>query len=690
MTTEAITLRFALLGHLRAWRGPRELELGSRQQRTLLALLLLREGRPVPVDALVADIWGDRAPARAVGSLRTYVSRLRKEIEAPDGEGDGTRVLVSEHGAYALRVPAEAVDFGLFRRDVAAADLARAARRPEEARALLRTALALWGDEPLAGLGGPGVEAERNRLAGQRLAALETRLSLDVELGEHVSVVPELRELTERHPLRERLGALLMRAYVLSGQGAEALAVHERTRRLLAAEFGIDPGREMATMAEGITSGPGGADPVGGGATGRHPAAGTAGVTAADGAPREVPAAGAAAVRSGPEPGADAFRRPAQVPRDLADFTGREEALAQVAAELTGSGARTPDGLRSPAAARPAPVVVVSGSTGTGKSALAVHAAHRVRAEFPDGQLYADLRAADGTPIDPAVVLESFLRALGGPGAPVPEQQADRAALYRSELAERRVLVVLDNVAEPASVGALLPGGPGCAALITTTARLSGLAGAHHTHLGVLSRAEALTWLETAIGAQRVAAEPQACAELADLCGGLPLALRIVAMRLATRPAWAIASVVGALRGRHRLAALGIADLSVREAFQREYGYLPASLRAAFARVALLREPDGRFGPTAVALALGLPSGEARALCEELVDRSWLESERPDRYHVHGLLREFAVSVQQDELAPRADRDRPAPVLFAPGGTDLRLGGGPLRPARGAREGLAS
>lgn len=683
MTTGATTLRFDLLGPLRAWRGPQELELGSRQQRTLLALLLVRQGRPAPVDALVADIWGDRPPARAVGSLRTYVSRLRKELEIPDGAGDGPRVLVSEHGAYALRVPAEAVDIGLFGRDVAAADLARAARRPEEARTLLRSALGLWGDEPLAGLGGPGVEAERSRLEGQRLAALETRIALDVELGEHVRVLGELRELAERHPLRERLSALLMRAYVLSGQDGEALAVHERTRRLLAAEFGIDPGREMAAIAEGITSG------GGVGATGSDLAA----VEPAHEVPREAQAAGAGRPAlpggggpTGPEPVPDGFRRPAQIPRDLADFTGRDEALAQLTGELSGG----------PAAARPAPVVVVSGSTGVGKSALAVHAAHRVRGHFPDGQLYADLRAPDGTAVHPAVVLESFLRALRGPDRPVPEQQTDRAALYRSELAEARVLVVLDNVGDPAAVDALLPGGPGCAALITSTARLSGLAGARHTHLGVLSRDEALTWLETAIGTERVAAEPEACVELTERCGGLPLALRIVAMRLATRPSWAVASVVAALRGRQRLTALGIADLSVREAFRREYGRLPAALRPVFARVALLREPDGQFGPTAVALALGVPSGEARALCEELVDRSWLESARPGRYHVHGLLREFAVAVQQDGQdghdgpGAQADGERPAAVLFAPDGADPSLGSRSLRPPRGTREGLAS
>ncbi|MFD6880344.1 MULTISPECIES: BTAD domain-containing putative transcriptional regulator [unclassified Streptomyces] len=688
MDTDAISLRFTLLGRLRAWRGSRELELGSRQQRTLLALLLLREGRPAPVDALVADIWGDRPPARAVGSLRTYVSRLRKEIEAPGPAGDGPRVLVSEHGAYALRVPPEAVDLGLFRRQVAAADLARAAGRPEDARESLRTALALWGDEPLTELGGPGVEAERNRLAGQRLGALETRLILDVELGHHVPALAELRELTERHPLRERLGALLMRAYVLSGQDAEALAVHERTRRLLAAEFGIDPGREMAAMAEAIACGTGGTGGPGSPGAGVTGGAATAGVSACAG-PCEAPDAGTAVgtgARTGLRPAPDDFRRPAQLPRDLADFTGRDEALAQVIGALTGAR----PGLPAPGAARAAPVVVVSGSTGVGKSALAVHAAHRVRGHFPDGQLHADLRAPDGTAVRPESVLESFLRALGGAGRPVPEQQADRVALYRSDLAERRVLVVLDNVEDPAAVDALVPGGPGCSVLVTSTTRPSGLAGAHHTHLGVLSPAEALAWLETAIGAGRVATEPQACSELVDLCGGLPLALRIVAMRLATRPAWAVASVVGALRGRHRLTVLGIADLSVREAFRREYGRLPAPLRSVFARVALLREPDGRFGPTAVAPALGVPADEARALCEELVDRSWLESARPGRYQVHGLLREFAVSIHRDEPAPRADGDRPVAMLFAPDGADTRLGGRSFRPSRGLREGLAS
>ncbi|WP_448699702.1 BTAD domain-containing putative transcriptional regulator [Streptomyces avidinii] len=556
---------------------------------------------------------------------------------------------------------------------------------PRRARILLRTALALWGEEPLAGLGGPGVEAERSRLEGQRLAALEMRLALDVELGEHIRALGELRELAERHPLRERLSALLMRAYVLSGQDGEALAVHERTRRLLAAEFGIDPGREMACDRRGHHERwrhrRHGERPRGRGAGARGPAR-AAGRRDRAGRPARAGRADRAGTRSGrfPAPGPDAPRS-GRLHRPGAGARGADSG------QLTGGQAGGAAGVR------PAPVVVVSGSTGVGKSALAVHAAHRVRGRFPDGQLYADLRAPDGTAVHPAVVLESFLRALRGPDRPVPEQQTDRAALYRSELAEARVLVVLDNVGDPAAVDALLPGGPGCAALITSTARLSGLAGARHTHLGVLSRAEALTWLETALGAERVAAEPEACVELTERCGGLPLALRIVAMRLATRPSWAVASVVAALRGRQRLTALGIADLSVREAFRREYGRLPAALRPVFARVALLREPDGQFGPTAVALALGVPSGEARALCEELVDRSWLESARPGRYHVHGLLREFAVAVQQDgqDGTGRADGERSAAVLFAPEGADPSLGSSrSLRPPRGTREGLAS
>ncbi|MEU6483693.1 BTAD domain-containing putative transcriptional regulator [Streptomyces sp. NPDC046887] len=672
MTTGTDTPRFALLDRLRGWRGERELDLGSRQQQTLLALLLARQGARVPVATLVAAVWGEDPPARAVGTLRTYVSRLRKLLEPPDATAEGAprtpRLLVSERGGYALRVPAEAVDLGRFQRDVASADRARAAGRPAEARDLLRAALDLWGDEPLAGLAGPGIEEERSRLVARRLDALEARLELEVELGGHAAVLGELRELAERHPLRERLAALLMRALVLNGREGQALAVFDRTRRMLAAEFGLDPGRHMSALAEGITragypAGPGpaaGFGPAGGARCGT-PAEAWAAV---DGAGCPGTATGAADTPSGgdgPPPGADGtappptrLPRPAQLPRDIADFTGRSEEVRSVVDGLTaGSGYA-------------APVVVVSGTTGVGKSTLAVHAAHRVCDAFPDGQLYADLRGPDEVPKDPVAVLSSFLRSLASPGRRLPEDLADLVALYRSELAARRVLVLLDNVADTAALGPLLPGGQGCAALVTAGTRLTALAGAHHVHLGVLPRAEALGWLETALGAERVAAEPLACAQLVDRCAGLPLALRVAIARLATRPSWAVAAVTAELTDRHGLSRLALAELSVEGALRRDYTRLPERLRSVFARVALAREPDGRFGPLAVAPVLGVGSHQARELCEQLVDLSWLESPTPGRYHVHALLREFAVTVRWEDAPPPARADLPATPLFPP------------------------
>ncbi|WP_432093083.1 BTAD domain-containing putative transcriptional regulator [Streptomyces sp. bgisy100] len=659
MTAGAETVRYALLDRLRAWRGTEEVELGSRQQRTLLALLLLRQGAPLSVDGLVAGVWGQDPPLRAVGALRTYVSRLRKLLEPRHGTGGAPAVLVSEHGGYVLRVPVEAVDLGRFQQDVAAAELARAAGRPGEARELLRTALALWGEEPLAGLGGPGIEAERARLSARRLSALESRLALDVELGEQAAVLGELRELTERHPLRERLGELLMRALVLSGQEAEALAVYERTRRVLAAEFGLDPGHEMASLAGSLP-------------LRRAPA----GAPAPGALPEGATASGTGTMRSG-------YHRPAQLPRDLADFTGRDGAVERVTGALT------------TAVGRAVPVVLVSGMAGVGKSALAVHAAHRVRGHFPHGQLYADLRAPDGGPADLAGVLGSFLRALRGPVEPIPESVADRVSLYRTELAERRVLVFLDNVTDPEPIGPLLPGGPACAALITSGVRTTAPAGAGHTHLDALTPDEVLAWLEKAIGPERVAAEPEACARLAEVCGGLPLAVRILAMRLATRPSWTVASVVEGVSGRNRPAGLRVADLSVEGVFQREYARLPVRLRRVLPAVARSADEDGIIGTAALTGALGRSAHAAHDLCEELVDVSWVESAAPGHYRIHGLLQEFVgapefADAREAGGGPGREGGPYAEILFAPGDDGGRGGAAARRLRPGGQDDLAS
>ncbi|MBF6052930.1 SARP family transcriptional regulator [Streptomyces eurocidicus] len=601
MVTGDTGLRFALLGRLRAWRGDRELELGSPQQQAFLAVLLLREERAASVADVVEALWGENPPPRAVGTLRTYVSRLRKLLEPERAAGESPQVLVSVPDGYVLHVPREAVDLARFEDHVASAGRARAAGQLAEARARLRLALEPWQDDPLPGVPGAAMDAHRARLADQRLTALEARLELDLELDGPRSVLTELTDLAARHPLRERLRALQMRALHHDGRSAEALAVYDETRLLLSEELGLEPGPDLAgardlLMPPDVTGGTGLPDPV-------------------------------------------APPLPAQLPGDLADFTGRATLVADLCALLTSE--------RPGAAA----MVAVSGAGGVGKSALAVHVAHRVRETFPDGQLYTDLQGVGGHPADPATVLGSFLRALGVDAVAIPEGLAERSALFRTRLDGRRVLILLDNAHGPEQVRPFLPGPPSCAVLVTSRAKPAGPVSARLVDLGVMTPDEALELLGKVMGRARVAAEADDAARLVSACGHLPLAVRIVAARLATRPAWPLGALHGRLADeKHRLAELRVADLTVEAAFALGHAQLRPDQQRAFRLLAL---PDGPHVSSAAAAAvLDLPEPQAEALCESLVDVSLLESPTPGRYRYHDLLRLYARERASAEESP--------------------------------------
>ncbi|MHA7958592.1 AfsR/SARP family transcriptional regulator [Streptomyces sp. L500] len=598
--TDGGELRFAVLGRMRAWRGDEALELGSPQQRTFLAELLLREGRAASAAEIVDALWGGEPPPRAVGTVRTYASRLRKLLEPERAPGAPSRVLVSVSGGYALRVPREALDAARFQDQVAAAARARAAGRPREARELLRSALALWSDEPLLGLPGPRVPARRAHLCDQRLMAFEARLELDLELGDPDAALRELADLAARHPLHERLSALHILALHQGGRRADALAVYEETRRVLAEHMGLEPGRELTEARRRLLT------------------AGTDAGTAAD-SPHDTV-------------------RPARLPGDLADFTGRTTAVAEVCAALI-TGQAT---------------VVVSGPSGVGKSVLAVHAAHRVREYFPDGRLYADLRDPDGGPAPTAAVLGTFLGALGVAAAAVPDGEAERAALLRRLLTGRRVLMVLDNAEDTGRARPFLPAPPGCAVLLTSRAKPAGLPHARLTDLGALTPREAHALLARVAGEDRVAAEPRAAAELVEACGRLPVAVRIAAARLAARPSWTLGAFVERLADDGRcLAELRTAGMSAEAALAPAYDRLDAHRRRALALLALAEGP-GFSSHTAAAL-LGVPEEEAEPLCESLVDASLLESPAPGRYRLPCLFR-LLVRERAGTALPPAER----------------------------------
>jgi DNA-binding SARP family transcriptional activator len=589
-------LRFAVLGPVRAWRGTEPISVGSPQQKALLCALLLRGGRPATAQELLNAVWGEEPPPTALAALRSYAFRLRKAL--------GAEALATVEGGYVLD-PGEGFDLFLAERHQAAAEKARAAGDLATARDELRGALALFDGEPLAGLPGPYAETQRTRLTEWRLQLTETCLDLDLQAGCHAEAVSELTVLSAEHPLRERPRALLMLALYRSGRQAEALGVYADTRRLLADELGVDPGAELAELHQRVLE----ADPS------LLPLVPRPGAGAAT---------GSGAVAAEPV-------RPAQLPATVADFTGREDFVRELGERLAGASAE--GGVMA--------VSAVAGIGGVGKTTLAVHVAHAVAGAFPDGQLYVDLQGADAVPAEPETVLASFLRSLGVTDSAIPESLADRAALYRSTLAGRRVLALLDNAHDAAQVRHLLPGTPGCAALITSRPRMVDLAGAHLVDLDVMSPEEALLLFTRIVGEERVAGERQAALEVVAACGFLPLAIRIAASRLATRRSWTVSFLARRLSDeRRRLDELRAGDLAVRATFDFSYGQLTPSQARAFRLLALADGPD--ISLDAAAAVLDLDVTDAEELLEALVDISLLESNAPARYRYHDLVRLYA------------------------------------------------
>ncbi|MGW8374449.1 BTAD domain-containing putative transcriptional regulator [Streptomyces sp. ODS28] len=599
-------LRFTVLGPVRAWRGEEALDTGSPQQRALLAALLLRGGHTATAEELIDAIWGEEPPARAKAALRTYASRLRKAL------GDDAEMLVSESGGYAMRT-GHGTELDLDTAHGLSVDAEKAAAGGDRYRAqdLYNTALEQWDGEPLAHIPGPYAEAQRTRLEEWRLSLQEHRLDLDLQLGCHGDAVGELTALTAQHPLRERLRELLMLALYRSGRQAEALAVYADTRRLLADELGVDPRPELAELQQRILEADEGLTHV----------------------PEETVGSGA------PAPA-----RPAQLPASVPDFTGRSAFVTELSEQL--------------GSAEGAVMVVsaVAGIGGVGKTTLAVHVAHAASEHFPDGQLYVDLQGAGAAPADPEAVLGSFLRALGTPDSHIPDGVEERAGLFRSLLAGRRILTLLDNARDAAQVRPLLPGTGGCAALITSRVRMVDLAGAHLVDLDVMSPDEAMTLFTRIVGEERVGAERQAAMDVVGACGFLPLAIRIAAARLASRRTWTVSVLAAKLADeRRRLDELQAGDQAVKATFELGYGQLDAEQARAFRLLGLADGPDISVHAAAAMLDRGLESTEE--LLESLVDTSLLESAAPGRYRLHDLVRLFARACAERDEQPPAERE---------------------------------
>ncbi|MFH9197117.1 AfsR/SARP family transcriptional regulator [Streptomyces anulatus] len=594
-------LRFTVLGPVRAWRGPELLSSGSPQQRALLAALLLREGRTATAGELIDAFWGEDPPSQALATIRTYASRLRKIL--------GQDTLVSESGGYAIRTDRAALDLTLAQDLAAEAEKARAAGDRCQARTLINKVLGLWDGEALASVPGPYADNQRTRLEEWRLQLTETRLDLDLEVGCHAEAVSELTALTAAHPLRERLRELLMVALYRSGRQAEALAVYADTRRLLAEELGVDPRPELAQLQQRILR-----------------------------ADEEL-------ARPADEPApAPAPLRPAQLPATVPDFTGRSAFVSELGSRL------------ATAESSVMAVSAVAGIGGVGKTTLAVHVAHQARRHFPDGQLYVDLQGAGARAAEPETVLGSFLRALGTADSAIPDTLDERAALYRSTLDGRRILILLDNAHDAAQIRPLLPGTPGCAALVTSRVRMVDLAGAHLVDLDVMSPEEALQLFTRIVGAERVGAEREAALDVVAACGFLPLAIRIAASRLAARRTWTVSVLAAKLADeRRRLDELQAGDLAVKATFELGYGQLEPAQARAFRLLGLADGPD--ISLAAAAALLDLDPHVAEDLLEALVDTSLVESAAPGRYRYHDLVRLYARACAERDEQPPVERE---------------------------------
>lgn len=600
-------LAFGVLGPLRAWRQAEALPTGSPQQRALLTALLLRDGRTAPAAELIDALWGDEPPPQALAALRTYASRLRKTL--------GAGMLLSESGGYALRPAPDALDLHVARDLAAQSERVRGLGDLPFARDLLTQSLGLWDGEALASVPGPYAATQRARLEEWRLELLETRLDMDLELGAHAEAVSELTALSAAHPLRERLRELLMLALYRSGRQAEALTVYADTRRLLADELGVAPRPELSRLQQRIL--------------------------VADDSLFAVPHA--PPVRRPAEP-----PRRSMLPATVGDFTGRAAFVRELVDRLETTQAGAEGSVMA--------VSAVTGVGGIGKTTLAVHVAHQVRAHFPDGQLYCDLQGSgSGDAAPPEAVLGYLLRALGMPDSEIAATVEERSAQFRAALDGRRILVLLDNARDATQIRPLLPGTAGCAALVTSRVRMLDLAGAHLVDLDVMSPDEALRLFTRIVGEERVSAERDAALDVVGACGFLPLAIRIAASRLSARRTWTVSVLAAKLADeRRRLDELQAGDLAVKATFELGYGQLEPAQARAFRLLGLADGPD--LSLDAAAAVLDLPPHRTEDLLESLVDTSLMESAAPGRYRYHDLVRLYArVCAERDE--PIEERD---------------------------------
>lgn len=641
LRSEVLVLTVQVLGPLRVWRGADEVPLGPTGRRAVLGLLVLAEGRTISRAEMVDALWGENPPTSVINIVQSHIMHLRRLLEPTRAARTPSRHIQTVGDGYRLLVPGDTrVDLTRFRELVDEADRAENVGAFHKTAGLLGAALALWHGPVLADV---PVLAQHRWILGpglDRRRALARYIDAMVGLDNGPDVLNAAAADGAEHPLDESAQARLIRVYQSMGQRDQALTVYHRTRQRLADELGITPGSELNVALGELLKAPDGDADTADYLDRLH--------ADSDNGHREQykdhPSPDtdpAASTDSG-----DGLPVPAQLPADVRRFAGRADQLAKL------------DAIAATVGTVPAAVVVaaISGTAGAGKTALAVHWAHSVVKKFPSGQLYVNLRGFDpgGVAMDPANAVRGFLDALAVPAERVPASHDAQVALYRTLMADRRMLIVLDNARDSEQVRPLLPGAPGCLVLVTSRDQLTSLVvttDAHCLPLDLLAIDEARDLLARRIGTARILAEPDAVDVLITGCARLPLALAIVAARAATRPQLPLGSIAAELYDSHtRLSALSDTDpaADVRAVFSWSYTTLTRPAARLYRLLGLHPGPD--ISTTAAARLIDEPVAQARQLLHELAAANLLTEHVPHRYTYHDLLRAYAT-----DLAHRTD-----------------------------------
>lgn len=603
-----MTLVFKILGPLEIDDDGASLIIKSRRQRTILSALLLEANQIIPVERLIDALWEYNPPTTARNQIHVCISALRNRFSAAHGE-----LIRTQPPGYLLAADDGMIDVQQFDALVVRGRAQAADGRPEEAIASLTEALALWRDDALAGSGSRLIESAAVTLDERRLAVEEERIGLAMELGRYNDALAEIIRLTARHPLREGLRLHHMTALYRAGRRAEALEVYREARQLFIDEIGIEPGPELRALEKRILA-----------------------EDATFAQPVPPPATGAV-----PEQRAAAPLVPRQLPARIADFTGRGCEVDDLRARL------------EPGEDGPTPIVVITGAAGIGKSTLAVHIAHLMADAYPDGQLYADLHGGRRPAADTVnPVLGRFLRALGTAPALIPDGTEERVGFYRSSMADRRCLVVLDGAASEEEVLPLIPGGSRCAVVVTSQSRLSRLPGAYRVEVGTFEAAEATEFLYRSVEPARISDDHTAVEKVVDLCGRVPIALRIVAAKLAARPHWSLSHLVRLLADeKSRLDNLLFEDLDIRSNLSLAYRNLAPETQKVFRGISLL---EHREFPAWVAAAVAdVPLADAEELLDQLAEMRLVDidssADGEFRFTILNLIRDFSHERLMDE-----------------------------------------